>query len=98
MSGGQFSVNIRTLPVQQLPNDRNSSTDKANNSSNPTSPYNPKIDKEKIMKQHLMLLLYAKKCTERSEEREIRNEGKIMVCWIAFNRLTDFFSKSIFNH
>ena len=80
MSGGQFSVNIRTLPVQQLPNDRNLSTDQATNSSNPTSPNNPKIDKEKIMKQHLMLLLHAKKCMERNEEREIRNEGKIMVC------------------
>ena len=80
MSGGQFSVNIRTIPVQQLTNDRNLSTDQSNTSSNPTSPNNPNIVKEKFMKQHLMLLLHAKKCMERSEEREIRNEGKIMVC------------------
>ena len=80
MSGGRFSVNIRTLPIQQLPNDRNSSTDEANNSSNPTSQNKPNIVKEKFMKQHLMLLVHAKKCMERSEEREIRNEDKIMVC------------------
>ena len=80
MSGGQFSVNIRTLPVKQLPNDRNSSENQANNSSHPTSQNKPNIGKEKFMKQHLMLLVHAKKCTERSEESEIRNDGKIMVC------------------
>ena len=80
MSGGRFSVNIRTLPIQQLPNDRNSSTDEANNSSNSTSQNKPSIVKEKFMKQHLMLLVHAKKCMERNEEREIRNEGSIMVC------------------
>ena len=80
MSGGRFSVNIRTLPIQQLPNDRNSSTDEANNSSNPTSQNKPNIVKEKFMKQHLMLLVHAKKCMERSEERAIRNEDQIMVC------------------
>ena len=80
MSGGQFSVNIRTLPVQQLPTNRNSSTVQAKTSSNPILLNTPYIAKEKFMKQHLMLLLHAKKCMERSEERENRNEGKIRVC------------------
>ena len=66
------------MSSQQVPTSQTLRT--TNHSSSAMAP--PKSSsnsKEKFMKQHLLLMLHAKNCMKRDEERENRQESKIEV-------------------
>ena len=66
------------MSSQQVPTSQNLPTTN-NNSSAMTSPKSSSTSKEKFMKQHLVLMLHAKKCIKRDEEGENRRESKVEV-------------------
>ena len=63
------------MSSQQVPTSQNLPTTN-NNSSAMTSPKSSSNSKEKFMKQHLALMLHAKKCMKRDEESENQRESK----------------------
>ena len=98
VSGGQFSINIRSMPSQQLLNNRTLPTT-TNIPSATTLPNNKTIDKEKFMKQHLLLMLHAKKCIHRDEEGGSQSNDKIKVSQnkLDFSKKIRFLSEIILN-